>query len=121
MDYHSTGKRIRTKATRARIPRNKKGKSAKDGTVLTDKLDLLRDATHTLWKEVQSLGATVGVMHIEQGIDFYDEVRHFEVNLILRALEQTGGNQTRAAHLLGIKLTTLNAMIKRYHIKLSEE
>src|ERR1044072_975578 len=52
-----------------------------------------------------------------RGIDFYDEVSRFESNLIRRALEQTGGNQKRAADLLGIKKTTINAMIRRYGIK----
>ena len=51
-----------------------------------------------------------------RGIDFYDEGSRFESNLIRRALEQTGGNQKRAADLLGIKKTTINAMIHRYGI-----
>jgi DNA-binding NtrC family response regulator len=36
--------------------------------------------------------------------------------VIRAALEKTGGNQARAARLLGIKHTTLNAKIKRYKI-----
>jgi len=31
-------------------------------------------------------------------------------------LERTGGNQVRAARLLGVKATTLNAKLKRYRI-----
>src|SRR5262245_18912789 len=51
------------------------------------------------------------------GIDFYDEVTQFETGLIKMALEQTGGNQARAAELLHIKPTTLNSNIKLYKIE----
>jgi DNA-binding protein Fis len=51
------------------------------------------------------------------GIDFYDEVTHFETSLIKMALEQTGGNQAKAAELLRIKPTTLNSKIKLYKIE----
>jgi DNA-binding NtrC family response regulator len=53
---------------------------------------------------------------IGRGINFYDEVRHFEIDLIRRALEQTGGHQSRAARLLGMNATTLNSKIKTYNI-----
>jgi transcriptional regulator with GAF, ATPase, and Fis domain len=43
-------------------------------------------------------------------------VRQFEVSLIRTALGRTSGSQTRAARLLGLKPTTLNAKIKRYGI-----
>src|SRR5260221_11923511 len=45
---------------------------------------------------------------VGRGVNFYDEVRRFEIDLIRRALDQTGGHQSRAARLLGIKPTTLN-------------
>ena len=51
------------------------------------------------------------------GIDFYEEVTRFETGLIKMALEQTGGNQARAAALLRIKPTTLNSKIKLYKIE----
>jgi DNA-binding NtrC family response regulator len=43
-------------------------------------------------------------------------VQRFEVDLICSALTRTAGNQTRAARLLGVNLTTLNSKIKRYKI-----
>jgi transcriptional regulator with GAF, ATPase, and Fis domain len=55
---------------------------------------------------------------VARGIDFYDEVRRFEIDLIRRALEQTGGHQSRAARLLGMNATTLNSKIKTYNIQL---
>jgi DNA-binding NtrC family response regulator len=57
-------------------------------------------------------------VNIGRGINFYDEVRHFEMDLIRRALEQTGGHQSRAARLLGMNATTLNSKIKTYNINL---
>jgi transcriptional regulator with GAF, ATPase, and Fis domain len=51
------------------------------------------------------------------GIDFYAEVQRFETHLIKMALAETGGNQARAARLLGIKATTLNSKIKSFNIQ----
>ncbi len=54
---------------------------------------------------------------ISRGVNFYDEVKRFEIDLIRRALEQTGGHQSRAARLLGLNATTLNSKIKTYNIQ----
>jgi len=48
------------------------------------------------------------------GIDFYDEVERYEIELIKSALSQCGGNQAQAARLLHLKSTTLNAKMKHY-------
>lgn len=53
---------------------------------------------------------------IARGVNFYDEVRRFETDLIRRSLDQTGGHQSRAARLLGLNATTLNSKIKSYNI-----
>ncbi len=58
------------------------------------------------------------VQDLGGGINFYDQVRRFEIDLIRRALEQTGGHQSRAARLLGMNATTLNSKIKTYRISL---
>jgi DNA-binding NtrC family response regulator len=64
-------------------------------------------------------GASNGaVQDIGRGINFYEEVRRFEIDLIRRALEQTSGHQSRAARLLGMNATTLNSKIKTYNINL---
>jgi DNA-binding NtrC family response regulator len=62
--------------------------------------------------------STMAVGDIGRGINFYEEVRRFEIDLIRRALEQTGGHQSRAARLLGMNATTLNSKIKTYNINL---
>jgi transcriptional regulator with GAF, ATPase, and Fis domain len=53
---------------------------------------------------------------ISRGVNFYDEVKRFEIDLIRRALDQTGGHQSRAARLLGLNATTLNSKIKTYNL-----
>jgi DNA-binding NtrC family response regulator len=64
-------------------------------------------------------GASNAAVHdIGRGINFYEEVRRFEIDLIRRALEQTGGHQSRAARLLGMNATTPNSKIKTYNINL---
>ncbi len=59
---------------------------------------------------------TSAQIDISQGVTFYDEVKKFEIDMIQRALEQTGGHQSRAARLLGLNATTLNSKIKSYNI-----
>lgn len=60
--------------------------------------------------------ASTGI-DVTRGVNFYDEVRRFEIEIIRRALEQTGGHQSRAARLLGMNATTLNSKIKTYNIQ----
>ena len=66
----------------------------------------------------QEGSSVAAVQDIGRGVNFYDEVRRFEIDLIRRALEQTGGHQSRAARLLGMNATTLNSKIKTYNINL---
>ncbi len=58
---------------------------------------------------------------LSRGVNFYDQVRKFEMDIIRRALEQTGGHQSRAARLLGLNATTLNSKIKTYNINLRSQ
>ena len=79
------------------------------------RLNTLRETVLQLLDEVESLAISKPV-DIKRGARFSDEVRQFEVSLIRTALGRTSGSQTRAAKLLGLKPTTLNAKIKRYGI-----
>ena len=65
---------------------------------------------------IQSSEGASGDIDISRGINFYEQVRSFEIDLITRALDQTGGHQSRAARLLGLNATTLNSKIKSYNI-----
>jgi DNA-binding NtrC family response regulator len=79
------------------------------------RLKALESIARALLQELESL-STVQVPGSSQSVRLYDEVQRFETALIRNALGKTGGSQTRAARLLGIKLTTLNSKIKRYKI-----
>jgi len=61
--------------------------------------------------------AAAAALDVGRGINFYDEVRRFEMDLIRRALEQTNWHQSRAARLLGMNATTLNSKIKAYNLQ----
>lgn len=78
-------------------------------------LTTLKELVLRLLTEVQCIDA-VNALTLEGGLDFYDEVSRFEIDLIRRALLQTGGHQVQAAKLLNLKVTTLNSKIKHYNI-----
>jgi len=79
------------------------------------RLKALESVARALLQELESL-STLQPAGNNQSVRLYDEVQRFETALIRNALGKTGGSQTRAARLLGIKLTTLNSKIKRYKI-----
>jgi DNA-binding NtrC family response regulator len=82
---------------------------------LGEKIEDLTSLASALLEEVKAI-LPAGTVDVRSGVDFYEEVKQFEIELIQRALDRTGGHQTRAANLLKIKITTLNSKIKRYHI-----
>jgi DNA-binding NtrC family response regulator len=53
----------------------------------------------------------------ETGIDLNKMVNSIERNMILRALEKTGGVRSKAAELLGLNRTTLIEKIKKMGIE----
>ena len=86
----------------------------------------LVDLASSLMKEAQVLArdkafvdesANLENMDLSKGIDFYSEVQRFETALIKLALEQSEGNQAKAARLLGLRATTLNSKIKLFGIE----
>ncbi|MCA1564582.1 MAG: hypothetical protein LC803_02780 [Acidobacteria bacterium] len=89
-------------------------------SALSGQIEMLQMAALTLLKEVQAI-STLDAADIVRGIKFYDEVERFERELIMRALELTGGHQVRASRLLGLKVTTLNSKVKRYRIPLPHD
>ena len=82
--------------------------------VLNTRLDALREIALSLLTDLETLGhaapAAAGKIRLD------DEVKRFEIDLIRAALNRAHGNQARAARMLGVKKTTLNAKIKRYQI-----
>lgn len=85
----------------------------------TTRIDGLKQLTLQLFREVQSI-TDVESLNVETGVDYYEVVRRFEVDLIMRALMQTAGHQRRAARLLNLKVTTLNSKIKLFNIKVDD-
>jgi transcriptional regulator with PAS, ATPase and Fis domain len=86
----------------------------------------LVELSHTLVREAEMLvgeksfldeSHRLQALNISEGIDFFGELRQFEISLIKLALAQTGGHQAKAAKLLNIKPTTLNTKIKLYKIE----
>ncbi|RIL06045.1 MAG: DNA-binding response regulator [Proteobacteria bacterium] len=63
-------------------------------------------------RDASSDAASVPTMGAD-GIDFNAVVDRLETQLIVQALEQTGGNKNRAAQLLGLNRTTLIEKIKK--------
>ena len=82
---------------------------------MNDKLDSLKKITANLLEEVKSLGSPKKV-EFQDKINFDEEVKRFEIYLIERALNRTGGSQLKAAQILNLKHTTLHSKIKRYRI-----
>lgn len=82
---------------------------------LDSRLEALREVALNLLNEVESL-RRAQPPHPDRKLRLQDEVQQFEIDLIRTTLDRTNGNQTSAARLLGVKLTTLNTKIKRYRI-----
>lgn len=84
----------------------------------SESLTTLKELAVRLLRELQCIGE-IRPYSFENGIDFYEEVSRFEIDLIKRALLQTAGHQGRAARLLNLNATTLNSKIKHYGIDLN--
>ncbi|HZI17631.1 MAG TPA: helix-turn-helix domain-containing protein [Pyrinomonadaceae bacterium] len=80
------------------------------------KLKTMKELALALLREVESIKGEESYRGRAR-VNFAEAVREFETDLIRWALMHTGGHQRRAARLLDIKVTTLNAKIKRYGIR----
>jgi DNA-binding NtrC family response regulator len=81
------------------------------------KSEVLKTVAYTLLRQVYGI-TEPQKLDVRRGIDFYDEVRRFEVSLIKQALFYTNGKQTAAASLLNLNPTTLHTKIKFYGIEI---
>ena len=77
-----------------------------------DRIPTLRRIAVKLQQEIESVAVGLN----SKGSSLTEKVSAFERSLICAALSKTAGNQARAAKVLGIKATTLNAKINRYQI-----
>jgi len=85
-----------------------------------ERIEFLTRQAAALAREIEGLkwlGLGVKPVSVSDGLDFYEEVRRFEISLIVQALKVTRGSQKKAANLLRMNHTTLNSKIKSYHIE----
>ncbi|MBS1809078.1 MAG: hypothetical protein JST84_13020 [Acidobacteria bacterium] len=83
-----------------------------DGT-LHCKIEALQKLAMKIAMEASSFGPT-SWPDLEKGINLWEEMRNYEQRLIQQALAIAGGRQNKAAMLLGIPASTLNAKLKQY-------
>ena len=83
---------------------------------LVDSLCRQASALSEELEDLRWIGLPAESLSVEAGLDFYDEVRRFEIFMIEKALKLSGGSQKRAAALLRLKQTTLSTKIKIYQI-----
>lgn len=79
------------------------------------RLGFLKKIASALVEEVKAIQVFRSA-NMRNGINLPNELQRIEIYLIKSALQRTYGNQTKAARLLGIKLTTLNNKIKRFRL-----
>ena len=87
-------------------------------TIEAAKREILKTVAYTLLRQVYGVTEPQEV-DVRKGVDFYDEVRRFEISLIQQALFYTSCKQTAAAALLALNVTTLHSKIKFYGIEMS--
>jgi len=86
-----------------------------DGRLLNSKLANISSLVMSLNAAVEDLGSA-DLPKLDDQFDFYTEVERFEINLIKSALRITGGSQVKAAKLLKLNATTLNAKLKLFKL-----
>lgn len=84
---------------------------------LARKVESLREVALALLQQVEQLEASLSARGAGRTTDLHAEVQRFESEIICDALKKTGGHQRRAARMLGVKVSTLNAKIRRYGIR----
>ena len=90
--------------------------STQSAAIVNNRLEALKVLSNSLLYELESLQMNENAAKRGK-IDLSGEVHRFEADLIRTALLRTGGRQRPAARLLNVKVTTLNAKIKRLGIE----
>lgn len=79
------------------------------------KSEVLKTVAYALLRQAYGISAKQ-MPDVRQGINFYEEVRRFEISLIKQALLRTNGRQSAAARLLNLNATTLHYKMNLYGI-----
>lgn len=107
---NENGKSVATENASLSFNNNQKSPAEMD-----NRLEALRVLSNSLVREIDALRKGKSSA-MPAKINLIEEVQRFEKELIRCALVRTGGKQRQAARLLNVKVTTLNAKIKRYGI-----
>jgi DNA-binding NtrC family response regulator len=99
---------------------NNGGQDYDSAQLETLKTEVLKSIARALESKAETATGVPDV-DMKSGVNFYEEVTKFEIELIKRALACTRGNQRAAARLLGMKTTTLNSKVKTYNLDLSSD
>lgn len=98
--------------------------SSSEGVLKQNQLEALKSLSLLLIREINSLEEMQSTLEKEiereKPIFLLDELRNFEVKMLRCALIRSMGSQTKGAKLLGLKLTTFHAKLRRYKIDLTE-
>lgn len=77
------------------------------------RMEAIRVLVLALYRELEAPNLTAVP---KEGLNLHNEVARFEADLIRSALAVTGNRQRQAARLLGMKVATLNAKVKKYQL-----
>ena len=88
----------------------------RSNTEFVTKMEVLRSMIRSLLHEAALRTQPVQI-DPEKGLDFYDSVARYEIQLIESALEVAGGRQNRAAKLLNMRTSTLCSKMKQLNIR----
>ncbi len=86
-------------------------------------LNALKSLASEILKQIESIeNIENNICHLvnEDGLHLEEILERFEKDLICVALMRTGGVQIKAAKLLGLKINTLHAKIKRFKIDIDK-
>jgi transcriptional regulator with GAF, ATPase, and Fis domain len=86
---------------------------------VSNRIEALKALAKLLLHEVETLAEispNTSSLLKDTEINLTEEIQRYEADLICNALFAVNGNQRKAAKMLGMKNSTLNAKIKRYEI-----
>ena len=87
----------------------------KVSVAVNNRLEALKSLTSSISGQIAALQREEQIA-TQNEINLDEEVNRYEADLIRCALFRTGGRQRQAARLLNVKVSTLNAKIKRFGI-----
>lgn len=98
--------------------------SSSEKVLMQNQLEALKSLSFLFIREINSLEQMQETLESEikkdKPICLREELQRFEAKMIRCALIRAMGNQTKAAKLLGLKMTTFNMKLRHYKIDLTK-